>query len=81
MNAFLKSELHSPVIWMIHGRSLNNKISKLNERCWRIIYNDKKSNFEELFIKNNSVSIHHRYIQTLAIEMYKLSKITKNYSF
>ena len=28
---------------MIHGRSLNSKISKLNERCLRLIYNDKKS--------------------------------------
>ena len=32
-----------------------------------MIYNDK--HFEELLIKDNSVSIHHRNIQRLAIQM------------
>ena len=38
----------------------------------RIIYNDKRSNFEELLNKDNSVSIHHHNIQALAIELYKV---------
>ena len=53
---------------MFHSRSLNNKINRLHERCLRIIYNDKHSNFEELLVKDNSVSIH-----TLAIEIYKVA--------
>ena len=35
-----------------------------------MIYNDKQSNFEELLVKDNSVSIHHPNIQHLAIPMY-----------
>ena len=39
----------------------------------RIIYNDKHSNFEELLVKDNSVSIHHNNIRALAIEIYKVT--------
>ena len=58
---------------MFHNRSLNNKINRLHERCLRIIYNDKHSNFEELLVKGNSVSMHQNNIHTLAIEMYKVA--------
>ena len=37
---------------MFHSRTLNNKINRLHERCLRIIYNDKLSNFEELLHKD-----------------------------
>ena len=75
MNAFfLKlSFTFCPAVWMFHSRSLNNKINRLHERCLRIIYNDKHSNFEELLVKDNSVSIHHNYIHRLAIEIYKVA--------
>ena len=43
----------------------------LHERCLRIIYNDKQSYFTELLNKDNSVSIHIRNIQRLAIEMFR----------
>ena len=43
----------------------------LHERFLRIIYNDKQSSFTELLNKDNSVSIHIRNIQRLAIEMVK----------
>ena len=43
----------------------------LHERCLRIIYNDKQSSFTELLNKDNSVSIHIRNIQRLAIEMFR----------
>ena len=73
MNAFFKAQFnYCPVIWMNHSRGLNNKINRLHERCLRIIYNDKRSNFEELLNKDNSVSIHHHNIQALAIELYKV---------
>ena len=58
---------------MFHNRSWNNKINRLHERCLRIIYNDKHSNFEELLVKDNSVSIHHNNIHTLATEMYSVA--------
>ena len=57
---------------MFHSRKLNSKINRLQERSLRIIYDDDKSSFEELLNKDGSVTIHHRNIQALAIEMYKV---------
>ena len=74
MNAFFDSQFnYCPLIWMFHSRNINNKINKLHERCLRVIYNDKTSSFEQLLENDNSVSIHHRNIQTFAIEMYKVT--------
>ena len=66
MNVFFN---YCSVIWMCHGRALNNKINRLDERCLRILYNDKTSTFKDLLEKDNSVSIHYRNIQALVIEM------------
>ena len=74
MNAFFDSQFnYCPLIWMFHSRNLNNKINRLHQRCLRVVYNDKTSSFEQLLENDNSVSIHHRNIQTLAIEMYKVT--------
>ena len=51
---------------------LNNKINSLHERALRITYGDRSSSFEKLLKKDNSVSIHHRNIQALATEMFKV---------
>ena len=70
MNAFFRPQFnYCPAVWMFHSPSLNNKINQLRECCLRIIYDDKHSNFEELLVKDNSVSIHHNNIHTLAIEI------------
>ena len=42
-----------------------------DERCLRIIYNDKQSSFTELLNKDNSVSISIRNIQRLAIDTFR----------
>ena len=74
MNAFFDSQFnYCPLIWMFHSRNLNNKINRLHEHCLRVIYNDKTSSFEQLLENDNSVSIHHRNIQTLVIEMYQVT--------
>ena len=74
MNAFFNAQLNCcPTIWMFHSRSPNDKINRLHGRCLRMIYNDKQSNFEELLVKYNSVTIHHRNIQRLAIQMYMVA--------
>ena len=36
------------------------------------MYNDKYSSFEDQLEKDNSVSMHHKDLQTLAIEMFKV---------
>ena len=73
MNAFFNSQFsYCPLTWMFHSRKLNNKINKLHERCLRIVYNDSISSYEELLESDNSVSIHIRNLQALAIELYKV---------
>ena len=57
---------------MFHRGALNNKINSIHERPLRITYNDSKSTFEELLNKDNFVSIHHRNLQVLPIEMFKI---------
>ena len=56
------------LVWMCHNRTKNNKINRLHERCLRLIYNDKKSSFEELLEVGGSVSVHDRYLETLSLK-------------
>ena len=44
----------------------------MHARALRITYKDKSSTCQELLEKGNSVSIHHRNVQKLAIEIYKI---------
>ena len=39
-----------------------------------MFYNDKKSNSNELLVKDGSVSNHHKNLQKLAIEIFKVSR-------
>ena len=57
---------------MFHSRTSNNKINKLHERALRLVYNDYNSSFQELLNRDDSFSIHHRNLQKLATEMYKV---------
>ena len=61
MKSFITSQFgYCPLIWMFHSRTSNNKINFIHERTLKITYNDRKSSFEELLRKGNTVSIHHR---------------------
>ena len=72
-NSFFNTQFnYCPFVWMLHNRRNNNIIRNLHERCLRLIYNDKNSSYEELLTKDGSVSIHHRNIQALATEFYKI---------
>ena len=50
---------------MCHNHTTKRKLNRLHERYLRIIYNDKQ---EEDLEKDDSVSIHDRNIQYLAVE-------------
>ena len=72
MKAFIESQFaYCPLVWMFCSRRSNNSINHLHERALRIVYNGHSSTFEDLLVKDNSVSIHHRNIRLLAIELYK----------
>ena len=73
MNAFFSSQFgYCPLVWMFHNRTCNNKINFLHERMLRIVYKDYKSSFAELLSEDKSLTVHHRNVQKLAIEMYKI---------
>ena len=56
---------------MFYGKQINNKINKLHEKALRIVYNDTITSFVELLVKNETFTVHHQNIRSLAIEMYK----------
>ena len=58
------------LIWRFYARRLNNKINNVHEKALIIVYFDYKSTFQGLLYKGASVSVHHRNIQTLAMEIY-----------
>ena len=73
LRAFIESQFsYCPLIWMFHSGTLNNKTNRSHEKALRIVYGDYKSKFDELLDKDGSSSIHHRNIQTLATEIFKL---------
>ena len=73
MNAFFNVQFnYCPLIWMLHSRQNNNQIKHLHERCLRLFHNGKLPYYEELLEKDGSVSIHHKNIQSLAIEMFQI---------
>ena len=72
-NSYFSSQFnYCPLIWMNHNKSINRKINTLHERALRLIYCDHSSDFQELLQRDNSVTIHQKNIQALAIMMYKV---------
>ena len=59
-------------MWMCQNRAYMNKIHRVHERCRRVIYNNKRSSFEDLLEKNNSALIHPKNLDVLVIEMFKV---------
>ena len=57
---------------MLHSRGMNNRINKIHERTLRIFYDDNLSTFEELLLRDGSMTIHEKNIQFLAIELFKV---------
>ena len=72
MKSFITSQFnYCPIVWMYCQQKSNNLINRIHERALRIAYNDYRSDFESLLVKDDSVTIHHRNIQILTLEIYK----------
>ena len=49
INSFFAAQFnYCALIWMFYSRSNNSKITRLHERCLRLIYSDNSSSYEEL---------------------------------
>ena len=51
---------------------MNNKVNRIHERPLRLVYSDHVFSFDEFLKKGSTIFIHHRNIQSLAIEIYKI---------
>ena len=55
------------------SRVLNARINRIHERGLRIVYDDYTTSYEDhLLKKDGSVKIHHKNIQLVAVEMFKV---------
>ena len=71
MKAFIISHYsYCRFVWMFHSRELNNKINRIHESSLRLVYSDKISTFQELLGKDKSISVYHKNIQVLVLEIY-----------
>ena len=67
MTAYINSQFgYCPPVWMMHNKTVNKNINRIQERACRIIPQDDTSTFEELHNKDNSVKIHTKNLQLLA---------------
>ena len=65
-------ESYCSIVWKLHSRKLNERINHIHERALRIVYKDFNSSFQELLIEDNSLNIHHRNLQKLVTEIFKV---------
>ena len=57
---------------MFHSRKLNERINHIHKGLLRIVYKDFESSFQDLLIEDNSLKIHHRNLQKLVTEIFKV---------
>ena len=77
INAFVVSQFsYCLLVWMLHDRSVDKIKHKIHERALRIAYKEScsKKAVEELLMKANTVSIHHKNLQLPATEIFKIQK-------
>ena len=72
----IKSQLsYCPLVWMFCSRTSNTTINKLNERSLELYWSELyySSDFNILLENNNEICNHHRNIQALLIEVFKIN--------
>ena len=63
---------------MFHGRALNRKINHLHEHTLQIVYKETISSFHKLLQKDHRFTIHHKNIQSMDIDLYKIKENLSN---
>ena len=79
LKAFEESQFrYSPLTWTFYSRKASSGINHIHERALRTVYKDNTSSFEELLKKDKSLFIHHKNIQSFAIELFKVKSNLPN---
>ena len=76
-NRYLRFAIYTglfTLIWMFRSSQLNNRINKIHEKDLKLLYEDKRLTFNDLFELDNSVTVHQQNLQILAAEIFKLKK-------
>ena len=61
------------LVRMFHSGNTENRVNKIHERALRLVYDDSPYlSFDELLIKDKSVSIHQRNLQFLTTEIFQV---------
>ena len=54
LKAFITPQFsYCPLIWMLHCRTLHNRINNIHERALRLTFKDKQSSFKQLLEKDH----------------------------
>ena len=70
IKSYIESQFsYSPFIWMLHSRTLNNKINRIDQIALKTVYSDYNSSFNKFLDKDGSFLIHQRN-ESLANEIY-----------
>ena len=73
LNVFITSHFsYCLIAWMFDSWKLNERINNIHESILRIVYKDFSSFIQELLIRDNSLNIHHRNLQNLVNEIFKV---------
>ena len=74
MNLFFRPQFnYCSLTWMCYSHKTNMKINRLHKDVWELYIIINIQPFIRLLEKDNSVSIHQRNLQKVAIEMIKVS--------
>ena len=56
---FIRSNFnYCPLIWMLCGKTANNRINQLHKRALRVLDGDYTSTIEELLVRSEEITIH-----------------------
>lgn len=62
---------------MSRNREMHSRINRLHEKALRIVYQDeKKSSFQQLLNKDESVTIHQRNLKLLTYKIFQQKKMS-----
>ena len=71
-NSFILSQFnYCCLVWMLCSKTLQNKITQIEKRPLRIVYNEPNLNLDKLVELDKSTTIHIKNIITLLTEVYK----------